>query len=192
MPSPEMLAPDGSNAAATRVFGAQDKGLTNRATPDLRATVARYFPEIARGEGGPAILFIVESPDAGVVLTEVQPADELARMPAPGPEIERRADRAPPPPSANAARSSVAGKAVAEVRIEELPRAQAPAGATRMKRRQNGELRVPSGVGALRPDDIATIDVSKHGAGVLAPKPVSIISIVLKPGAAVPKRARPR
>ena len=45
---------------------------------------------------------------------------------------------------------------------------------------------LPGGVGALQPNDIATIDVSKHAPGSLAPNAVSIVTIVLKPGAAVP------
>lgn len=54
-------------------------------------------------------------------------------------------------------------------------------------RSARGELALPTGVGSLRSDDIATVDVSKHAAGVLAPKPVSIVTIVLKPGAKVPQ-----
>ena len=45
---------------------------------------------------------------------------------------------------------------------------------------------LPAGVGALQPNDIATIDVSKHAPGTLAPNAISIVTIVLKPGAAVP------
>ena len=45
---------------------------------------------------------------------------------------------------------------------------------------------VPAGINALRPDDINTIDVSKHAAGTVAPNAVSIVTITLKPGAPVP------
>jgi polyisoprenoid-binding protein YceI len=50
----------------------------------------------------------------------------------------------------------------------------------------NWQMQLPSGVGAIQPDDIASIDITKHAAGVVAPNAVSIISIVLKPGAKVP------
>ena len=43
-----------------------------------------------------------------------------------------------------------------------------------------------AGVGALQPNDIATIAVSKHAPGSLAPIAVSAVTIVLKPGAGVP------
>jgi beta-lactamase regulating signal transducer with metallopeptidase domain len=156
MPSPEMLAPDGKDAAATRVFGTASEAVAARGTAELRATVARHFPEVARGEGGPAILYVVTTPDARVVFTETQAATELARMPAPPNDVE-----VPRPP------------------------AQRPTG---MKVRRPGPEALPSGIGALRPDDIEAIDVSKHAAGVLAPAAVSVIQITLKPGAKVPLR----
>ena len=54
-------------------------------------------------------------------------------------------------------------------------------------RSARGGLAIPTGIGALGADEIATVDVSKHAAGVLAPNPVSIVTIVLKPGAKVPQ-----
>jgi hypothetical protein len=46
---------------------------------------------------------------------------------------------------------------------------------------------IPEGVGALRGDDIVSVDVTKHAPGSVAPNAVSIITIVLKPNAVVPK-----
>jgi hypothetical protein len=45
---------------------------------------------------------------------------------------------------------------------------------------------LPGGLGALEPNDIATVDVSKHADGTVAPKAVSIVTITLKPGAKMP------
>jgi hypothetical protein len=53
-------------------------------------------------------------------------------------------------------------------------------------RRQGSAAMLPGGVGTLRPDDIATVDITKHAAGAVAPNAVSVITIVLKPGARVP------
>jgi hypothetical protein len=73
-----------------------------------------------------------------------------------------------------------------ETETEVAARTAAPS-ARWLKTRSNGAgVELPVGVGALRPEDIATIDVSKHAAGTVAPKPVSVIVIVLKKGAAVP------
>jgi hypothetical protein len=60
-----------------------------------------------------------------------------------------------------------------------------------LKVRNQQQTYSPDAVGALQPNDIATVDVSKHAAGVLAPNAVSIVTVVLKPGAAVPP-ATPR
>jgi len=56
----------------------------------------------------------------------------------------------------------------------------------RNRRMPASARQLPSGVGAIQPDDIASIDITKHAAGAVAPNAVSIISIVLKPGAKVP------
>ena len=55
-----------------------------------------------------------------------------------------------------------------------------------VKVRSSQQASFSSRVEALRPNDIATVDVSKHAAGTLAPNAVSVVTIVLKPGAAVP------
>ena len=60
----------------------------------------------------------------------------------------------------------------------------------RTKRRMPGPIPLPSGVGALRPDDIESVDITKHAAGAVAPNAISIISIVLKPGALVLLKAQ--
>jgi len=58
-----------------------------------------------------------------------------------------------------------------------------------LKVRSGQQESLPAGVGALQPNDIATVDVSKHAAGVIAPNAISIVTIVLKPRAAVPTAA---
>ena len=63
-----------------------------------------------------------------------------------------------------------------------------PAAALRVKTAgPNGLAALPTGIGALRPDDIASIDVSKFAAGKIAPNPVSVILIELKPNAKLPQ-----
>ena len=171
VPSPEMLAPNGKTEAAQRLYGKVEAATGSGGIFDLRKTVALYFPAIARGEGGPSILFVVKSAEGSVVLTETQPARDLTRTPA----------REKPGPGSSATR-----------RVGELHDVTIPAGEPRVKIRQKGAFAIPTGVGVLQPDDIATIDVSKHAAGTVAPNAVSIISIVLKPGAAVPLMARSR
>ena len=150
MPTPEMLAPDGKEAATQRLYGKVGATGELRAA-DPRETIARYFPEIARGDGEPSILFIVKSAAGGVVLTKTQPA-AFARMPAPRGDVAIRTTTG-----------------LRKVRVRESDRP------------------IPTGVAALRPEDIATVDVTKHAAGSVAPKAVSIITIVLKPGAKIPQ-----
>ena len=189
MPTPEMLAPDGKDAASQRVYGAvQTTDRIDRAGGDQpRELVAEYFPAIARGEGEPAILFVVKSATGDVVLTEAQPA-AFARMP--GPRVRKQPD-----PSTAAAPAGGEAESQARMRLREAETTTetevgartAAEGALSLKTRsKSAALALPVGVGALRPEDIATIDVSKHAAGTVAPKPVSIIVIVLNKGAAVP------
>jgi len=149
MPTPEMLAPDGKEVGTQRLYG-KVTATGERRAEDPRETVARYFPEIARGEGEPSILFVVKSAAGGVVLTKTQPA-AFARTPAP--------------------RGKVAVPTTTGLRKVQL--------------RESGTS-IPTGIGALRPEAIATVDVTKHAAGSVAPKAVSIITIVLKPGAKIP------
>src|SRR6185503_20157274 len=75
MPSPEAVAPDGNNQATKRLYG--DVQAAVGPGPDAKAIVSRYFPTVARGEGGPAILFVVKSANGDVVLTETKPASEV-------------------------------------------------------------------------------------------------------------------
>ena len=189
MPTPEMVAPDGKDAAAKRVYGAVQPidGIDRIGGDQPSELVAKYFPAIARGEGEPAILFVVKSATGSVVLTEAQPA-AFARMPGPRARIR-------PDSSIAAAQVGDAGERQSRMRsraagtsteTEVAARTAAPS-ARWLKTRSNGAgVELPVGVGALRPEDIATIDVSKHAAGTVAPKPVSVIVIVLKKGAAVP------
>ena len=152
MPTPEMLAPDGKDAATQRVYG-KITAAGERRAEDPRETVARYFPEIARGDGEPSILFVVKSAAGGVVLTKSQPA-AFARTPGPRANVAQRTSPGRP-----------------KVRLRE------------------SDTSIPTGIGALRPEDIATVDVTKHAAGSVAPKAVSIITIVLNPGAKIPQNS---
>jgi hypothetical protein len=184
MPTPEMLAPDGKNAEQTRLYGELEKRYAGRAM-DPRELVARYFPTIARGEGEPAILFVVKSASGDIVLVDHQPA-AFARVPRERPAVTDstlrresallRAD--------GGAQPREPARSVGGLRLR---RAGATSGA--YKRQASAAMGVPTALGAVDPNDIATIDVSKHAAGTVAPKPVSIITIVLKPGARVPERA---
>ena len=183
MPTPEMLAPDGKDAATQRLYGAVT-GSVERRAEDPRETVARYFPEIARGEGEPSILFVVKSSTGGVVLTKTQPA-AFARMPAP---------RGGVAPTATSFERKTLGRARvraagSDVEVQRVPAKQTERvidGLPKVRRRESGTS-IPTGIGALRPEDIATVDVTKHAAGSVAPKAVSIITIVLNPGAKLPQ-----
>lgn len=195
MPSPEAIAPDGTNQSSKRLYGQVTEKVQAAkefgATRD-RALVARYFPSIARGDGGPAILFIVRSSTGEVVLTESQPMTEFTRMPArqsagasavPTEGVLRR--RA----AAEGVRSPMMAERPTELRVAEVPRAARPSGGVLFKTPSASRAALPAGIGALAPNDIATIDVSKHAAGILSPNAVSLITIILKPGAVVPMAA---
>ena len=72
-----------------------------------------------------------------------------------------------------------------------MPRSRAPrsdtvAGGRRTARNAGSTL--PGRVGVIAPDEISGIEVSKHAAGVVAPKVVSLIVITMKPGAVIPTR----
>jgi len=190
MPSPEVVATDGTNQATKRLYG-EVQSVVGPA-PDAKVLVSRYFPAVARGEGGPTILFIVKSATDGVVLTEAKPASEVGQFKRPSgaptgedKSVVREAEAAragPEPVGAATTRTELriaeirpAGSAEQRVVILKTPSARPPS--------------FPAGVGALQPNDIATVDVSKHAPGTLAPNAVSIVTIVLKPGAAVPAAA---
>ena len=84
MPSPEALAPDGTNQANKRLYGelsAKLEAESRYRAGTTKAMVSRYFPSVALGNTGPSILFLVKSTAGDVVLTETQPASEFARMP---------------------------------------------------------------------------------------------------------------
>jgi beta-lactamase regulating signal transducer with metallopeptidase domain len=189
MPSPEVVAPDGTNQATKRLYGVVEEKV--KGPTDERAIVLKYFPSVARGEDGPSILFLVKSDKGDIVLTESQAwsesephrdvGNELA-----APTVEGKLEL-------HQKELSVEGKQPAggptiltmhEVRLTSRPKTIAFA-----KMRSGSPLTVPGGVGALDANDIATIDVSKHAAGTVAPQPVSFITIVLKPGAKIPTRA---
>jgi hypothetical protein len=168
MPAPEMLAPDGKNAAPKRLYGQVAPTETVTGPEDTKRLVSRYFPDVARGDGESAIMFVVRSSTGEIVLTATQPVSALARP--------------------RAGRNSAA-RAGAE-----------PQGGGRMRLAQGGsELRptnragartgLPTGIGAVNPDDIASVDVVKHAAGTVAPNATSLITITLKAGASVPASA---
>jgi beta-lactamase regulating signal transducer with metallopeptidase domain len=184
MPSPEAVAPDGKNQATKRLYG--DVQLVAAPTPDAKGFVSEYFPAVARGEGGPTILFVVKSATGAVVLTEAKRAGEGGQFKT---QLDRPSEeRNVTPHEAGAARQdlvrtdSVAGT---ELRVAGVRRGAAEQNLVMFKVRA-AQQGLPVGVSALQPNDIATVDVSKHAAGTLAPNAVSIVTIVLKPGAAVP------
>lgn len=180
MPTPEMLAPDGKNAETKRLLGKLEPTEAVAGPEDLKSLVAEKFSSVARGEGGPSILFVVKSGQGDIVMAESQPA-ENARMPVSRDQsrLQRRQN----------ARVKSEPRSLAEEPVERVGvTLRVPPDSSALKvRSARGSLSLPTGIGALRPDDIATIDVSKHAAGVLAPVPVSIVTIVLKPGAKVPQ-----
>jgi hypothetical protein len=187
MPSPEVVAPDGTNQATRRLYGEMQSVIGPQ--PDAKVMVSRYFPTVARGEGGPTILFIVKSATGDVVLTEAQPASEAEplKRPSETPTVEdkiamreaRRAQQA-------SERVGLAMKGT-ELRMAEVrPAGSLERKVVMLKTPSTARSSLPAGIGAVQPNDIATVDVSKHAPGTLAPKAVSIVTIVLKPGAAVP------
>jgi len=183
MPSPEVVAPDGTNQASKRLYG--DQVTNSLGGQDARAVVARYFPDVARGEVGPRILFVVRSSTGTVVLTESQAANEPIRAKVEaethdktvaekveGLRLEKVAAREEPKRIALAA----------ETHLAETPRGIMVAKVVRVR----PGFSVPVGVGALEASDIATIDVSKHAPGTVSPNAISMVTITLKPGARVP------
>ena len=187
MPSPEVVAPDGKNQATKRLYGESQ----NVVGPHLDAKdlVTTYFPGVARGEGESSILFVVRSSTGTIVLTESQPAGDLVKIANPGGELGA-ANKVEPrtPKLAEPTRDRVAFATTGtELRMNQV---RTPPGAEKgvvlFKVRAATRPGLPSGVGAIAPNDIATIDVSKHAAGTAAPKAVSIVTITLKPGAMVP------
>ena len=190
MPSPEAVAPDGKNQATKRLYG--DVQSAVGPAPDAKALVSRYFPAVARGEGGPAILFVVKSATGTVVLTEAKAASEAGPF--------KRTSEIPTAEDKIAAREASAARQASErvgaampgteLRAAEIrPAGSAESKVVMLKVRSPQQALLPSGVAALPPNDIATVDVSKHAAGVLAPNAVSIVTIVLRPSAAVPTAA---
>ena len=189
LPSPEVVAPDGTNQATKRLYGEVESVVGP--APDAKVLVSRYFPAVARGEGGPTILFIVKSATGGVVLTEAKPASEVGQFKRPSgaptgedKSVVREAEaaRAGPEPVGAATRT--------ELRIAEIrPAGSAEQKVVMLKTASARPPSFPAGVGALQPNDVATVDVSKHAPGTLAPNAVSIVTIVLKQGAAVPAAA---
>jgi beta-lactamase regulating signal transducer with metallopeptidase domain len=193
MPSPEALAPDGTNQVTKRLYGelpakmqAKMQVMLDQRSVATQAMVAKYFPAVARGDGGPSILFLVRSATGDIVLAKAEPANELTRMREP--EAEQI-------PSADAAAREQRLVREARERVA-LPAAPARPGMNLIKKRAGLAIAftklptqggwVPAGISAVRPDDIDSIDVSKHAAGTIAPNAVSLITITLKPGAVVP------
>jgi hypothetical protein len=192
MPTPEMVAPDGKDVATTRLYG-QMSTTPDQQAAEPRQLIARYFPAVARGEGGPTILFLVKAFTGEVVLTETQAA-AFARTPVP--QRGSKPVRVLLKGSARELAEGMPRTSRAEAPIDSIGRgarrqAEASPGAGLIKVRRGGsDLRLPSGVAALMPDEIQAIDVSKHSAGSVAPSAVTIITISLKPGVTVPPSSR--
>jgi beta-lactamase regulating signal transducer with metallopeptidase domain len=198
-PSPEALAPDGKDVKMKRLFGEMTTAKQNlraeQTAADVREMVTQYFPAIARGEGGPSILYLVRSSDGKIVLTQSQEA-ALARTPATGGENTVRFRTRVPGSVVPAEPTRTTGFALRPSRAPTTARNTEAGGSlneVRFKTRRPGsEMLLPSGVGALLPGDIATVDIAKHAAGAVAPNAVSVITIILKPGAKVPPMAQAR
>ena len=197
-PSPEALAPDGNDVRMKRLYGEVNRVVdarnaqAGRTAGEIRKTITQYFPSVARGEGGPSILYLVRSADGKVVLTQSQAA-AFARTPAsPEDTVRLRSPAAGIVEPAN--RIQKLGLAMRESREPMVSRQSAVAATpneVRSKMRRPGaQALFPSGVGALLPDDIQSVDITKHAAGAVAPNAVSVITIVLKPDAKVPTVAR--
>jgi hypothetical protein len=192
IPTPEMLAPDGKNVASKRLYGKVAAVRSADGVVDGREIISRYFPSVARGEGGASILFVVRSATGEVVRTEVQPASALARTPnqqnGAGGQAQlsvrnRMAPALSPQPSRARASTGQVGTLERKL-VQGIPGARMSPGS------RGGRPRIPGTIGKLEPNDIESIEVVKHAAGVLAPNPVSMILIALKPGATIPTRAR--
>lgn len=184
MPSPEAVAPDGTNQATKRLYG-QVAAKNEPSTTDTRAFVQQYFPAVARGSVEPMILFVVKSAAGQVLFTESKPATELRRLRTAAPS-----------------RGAETLDAVRERRATETARAESPMSTGRLRLRerpgQKESERVtldhatrPGEVGhslinSLAPEAINTVDVLKRAAGTVAPNAISIITITLKPGAVLP------
>ena len=178
VPSPEAVAPSGRNEPTGGVY-ANANGLTGDRTTTTRAIVARYFPAVARGEGGPSILFITKAATGKVVLTEARPAG------TPGPRIARPATSRQRGAADSARSTSGQVAASGTVRLSALPVQRRRVGAA------GGGPFTGSFLATLRPEDIASVDVSKHEAGAVAPNAVSLVTITLKPGAVLAQATRP-
>ena len=187
MPSPEVVAPDGKDQATKRLYGKVEAAMAQPA-PDTRSIVARYFPAIARGEDGPSILFLVKSENGDVVLTEAQPAGEAMRTKIHGPESgsETREGALEPANVEGEHERAQLRARPSEMRMMMSSRPGQPSGVVLAKVPVRSPGWVPSGIAALRPEDINTVDVSKHAARTVAPSAISLVTIVLKAGAVVP------
>jgi hypothetical protein len=104
-PTPEMLAPDGTDKAEVRVYGSATGNVADRSDRGMRELVERRFPEVLAGRVGPSMLIFV-SDSAGTVLAserQAAPPNVEARQPAaeapgataaPEPSRRRRSARA--------------------------------------------------------------------------------------------------
>lgn len=181
-PSPEVIAPDGRDVGPTRLYGTVTPN-ASASNLDLGAAVRRYFPDVARGEGGPMILVLVRDASGAVVLTDRAQADGLLRRPEHGPQgriaisadtIESRASTSREPESVRAAGTP-----------RMMARTPEPGG-----RVLRAAAPVSPVLAMLHPEEIASVEVVKHSAGKITPEAVSVILITLKPGASVSRPAQ--
>lgn len=182
-PSPEAIAPDGRDVGPTRLYG-KVSATAGAPTLDLRAAVNRYFPDVARGEGGPMILVIVQDTSGAVVMTDRAPAVGLLkerREANAGHRVMIEADTIQLRRTAPRERQAVRASAAPRMKV----RSAAPAGRVAMR-----GAPVSPVLAALRPDEIASVEVVKHSAGKIAPNAMSVILITMKPGAHIPAGAQ--
>ena len=174
MPTPEMLAPDGKDVASQRVYGKIAAAVPGEGIAGVRQIVSQYFPAVARGDSGGSILIVVKSAEGAVVLTDQRAATELARVRAPR-------------DTASGRRNTVEGPITAAASSGPRARERRSSAVITTRRSPSGGPRLPGLIGALKPGDIESVDVSKHAAGVVAPNAVSLIVIQRKRGAAIPE-----
>ena len=198
-----MLAPTGEDVATRRVYGTviPDQEKVDPAQPDpaLRSLILSRHPELGQG-AGPSLVYLVKDASGAVVESARQDA-AFARLPA------TRAVTVPDGGSDEVERMGVVRARQSQAALspgEERAALRMTADSIHMRQRQekvaaNGVLRrqgramampkeVPINFGALRPDDIGSIEITKFAAGRIGPDPVSLIMVSLKPGVRMPLR----
>ena len=182
MPSPEVVAPDGTNQRTKRLYGELAQKV-EESKEKTEAMVSKFFPSVAKGDGGPAILYLVKSDRGVVVFARAETASGPEREERRGVATERPGSAGEVEPTEHSDAGSTEDKIKQAAAPFEMRVAETGGSMAMLKVRSPAAWKIPSGLETLQPNDIASVDVSKHAAGAVAPKPVSIVTIILKPGA---------